>query len=446
MKPLLLAALLCVPAAWSAEFNLPPGQAVDYLLEHSRSYQKNLADREDARQDVRSSRGSALPSLDAELVYTRLGNVSEFELPGEENEDPLVLQTAAEDNYTGSLSLTQPVFNGAVFYAIGVARSYNRLAEYRLHASRNDLVRDFLQQYAQVLMLEELVDLNSQVVSQTKAHYDEALLLHEIGSLSRYDLLRSEVEYLNSIPALRDAEKSLELAENALRMQLDLEADTELALQPFFLELDLPGTVEASVKHARERRPELHVAQSAVEGYERGVKVYRSDQWPTLTAFANAQRANVWDMFSGTDDWENTWNAGLSLNIPVFSGFRRDAQVQKGRMSLRRAKADLGMVSDQVQMETRAAWAELDRSRSDLEAWRHNVEAAEEGLAIARLRNENGDGSGLELRDALTARKLAGVNLAQAEYRLRTAQIEMAHALGVMDTVEYRTQLEGNEE
>ncbi|MCA9785079.1 MAG: hypothetical protein KC488_00865, partial [Candidatus Cloacimonetes bacterium] len=85
-----------------------------------------------------------------------------------------------------------------------------------------------------------------------------------------------------------------------------------------------------------------------------------------------------------------------------------------------------------------------ERSRADLEAWSRNVEAAEEGLQIAELRNENGDSSGLELRDAMTARKQAGVNLAQAEFNLRSAQIGMAHALGAMDALKFSTQYKGD--
>ncbi|MCA9785888.1 MAG: TolC family protein, partial [Candidatus Cloacimonetes bacterium] len=302
-------------------------------------------------------------------------------------------------------------------------------------AARQTLVQSFLEQYAQVILLRDLVDLNQQIVEQTKAHFDEATLLDQMGSLSRYDLLRSEVEYLNSIPALREAEKNLSTAENALRITLGLDPEAELVLHKFNVVVDLATDPQSLEEMAARNRPEILLAENAVEGYRRGVNVYRADQWPVLNAFANAERSNVWDLFSQNDSWQNSWNAGVSLSVPLFSGFRKDAQVQKGKLSLLRARADLALTRDQVRLQTRAAMDELQRSQADLTAWQRNVEAAEEGLRIASLRNESGSGSGLELRDARTARKLAGVNLATAEYKLRVAQVNLLHAVGDIDRI-----------
>lgn len=436
---LLAAPSLAEPETSGERFDLPADQAIPWLLEHNRDYRKQLADRETARQEVRRSSGEALPSLEAGLNYTRIGNISEFSFDpdGAGPEDSAVLKTTAEDSYSGSLHLNQPLFNGAVFAAIGVARSYSEVAEHGLDAARHALVRSFLDEYAQLLLLRDLVELHEQIVEQTRVHHEEAKLLAGIGGLSRYDLLRSEVEYLNSIPALREAEKNRTAAENALRITLGLGPDTELVPRPFLLDVESYNDPAQLEQLAASQRAEVAAAASAVEGYRRGVWVYRADQWPVLSAFANAERSNVWDLFSQDDSWQTGWNAGLSLSVPLFSGFRKDAQVQKGKQDLRKATADLETVRDRVRLEARAAWDELERSRADLAAWQRNVEAAEEGLKIATARHESGGGSGLELRDALTARKLAGVNLATAEYKLRVAQVELLHAVGALDGIRF---------
>ncbi|MCA9785440.1 MAG: TolC family protein, partial [Candidatus Cloacimonetes bacterium] len=99
------------PRVKSAErFDLPPGEAIQYMLEHNRDYQKQLADREDARQNVRQTSGEALPSLTSELSWTRIGNISEFSFDpdGSGPESAAVLKAAAADNYAGKLSLQQP--------------------------------------------------------------------------------------------------------------------------------------------------------------------------------------------------------------------------------------------------------------------------------------------------------------------------------------------------
>ncbi len=445
-------------------FDRPVSEAVDYLLEHNRDYRKNLADWEKARMDVLEASSSALPQVQLDFSGTYLGNVQTFENPFEADSagaptGPTELLTSAEKNYKGSFSVSQLLFSGSVFNAIGVSRSYRRVSESSLRQRRITLTRDFLADYSRLDMLRDLVALNREIVEQTKARFEDAGLLHEIGSLSRYDLLRSEVEYMNSIPALREAEDGLGQAEAGLRLMLNLPAGTKIVIHGF--DLDSPALDPSSLPplnggaaapgdasstdaddaldrysaRALELRPEPRMAEHAVEGYRKAVKVYKASRWPTLAAFYNYERANQWDLFQQDDVWRNSWNAGLSLSIPVFTGFLAHSKIRKGAADLDKAVQDLSTLRDAIRLEVDMALDELQRRRLDFAAWERNVEAAQEGLRIAEMRRESGSGSELELRDARTAMKAARVNLAQARFELQRARIELLHATGDLDSV-----------
>lgn len=432
-------------------FDPPVGEAVEWLLEHNREYSKAQADLEKARMDVRAAASDAYPSVEATASGTRLGNIQSFEFEGEDGTS--VLKTAAEDNYSLSLGASQLLFSGSVFNAIGVARSYREVAENALRTERESLVRDFLTLYARITTLEELRQLNLEIVEQTKARYEDARLLQEIGSISRYDLLRSEVEYLNSVPELRESENLLDEALKALALQLDLEPGTRVQSHRFHLTNPVlaeafPGLVstppdlgrvtpEQLTRFALQHRPETGIATHSVEGYRRAVNVYRSQSLPTLAAFANWERATSWDLFAQSDDWLNSWNAGLQLKLPLFTGFRTSSQVRKGKQDLVKAQADESQLMDAIRLEVETALNELERRALDHTAWQRNVEAAEEGLLIAETRRSAGAGSELELRDARMAMKAARVNRADADYNLLKARINLYHALGMMDQTEY---------
>jgi outer membrane protein TolC len=432
---------------WAVErFEPPVGEAVQWLLEHNRDYQKALADRRKARLDVVETGAATLPSLQLSATGTHLGNIQDFKF------DSLTLTTAADDNYSFNLGLTQLLFSGSAFQAIGVARSYERVAEASLAVQRAALLRGFLTGYSSIALLEELRVLNEEVVEGTKARLEDARLLHEIGALSRFDLLRSEVEHMNSIPALREAEDQLDQARAALVLQLALEPGTELGIRAFELacsalaaefpgllaEGSLPGGErERLVALAQRHRPERDLATNAVEGYRRAVRVYQSDHLPTLAAFANLEHANQWDMFSQEETWRSSWNVGLQASLPLFSGFRTAAQVAKGRQDLRKAQADESQLLDAIGLDVRTALDELQRRSLDMMAWERNAEAAAEGLEIAHTRRESGAGSELELRDARTAMKAARANAALARHQLLTARIDLLHALGLLDETFY---------
>lgn len=446
--PLGLLLALSAPAA-PGTFDLPAGEAVEWLLEHNRDYIKAQADLEKARLDVVEASAAALPQLDFTATGTHLGNIQSFQV-----DSVTTWVSAAENNYSYGLSANQLLFSGSAFSAIGVARSYRIVAEADLRRSREALLRDFYTNYAGLSMLDELTALNQEMVARTKARFEDAKLLTEIGSLSRYDLLRSEVEYMNSVPALREAENLTAQAESALRLMLDLEPGVDVVTHCF--ELYAPVLAESHpgllvdehaadgdeqliadlTEMAFERRPEVIMSENSVEGYRRAVHVYFSEHLPTLSAFANFDRSNQWDLFGQKDLWGNSWNAGLQLRIPLFNGFRTSSQVSKGRQDLKKARQDDAVLQDAIRLEVRTAYDELQRRLLDFAAWSRNAEAAQEGLDIARTRRENGAGSELELRDARTAMKAARANLAQARFDLQKARIELLHALGLLDQTE----------
>ena len=431
------------------------GDAVKHLLEHNREYQKALADRQKAHLNVIETGAAALPSLSLTATGTRLGNIQSFNFETSDTTS-MLLAVAAEDNYEIGLQATQLLFSGSAFQAIGVARSYERVSESALAVQRAALVRDFLGGYAGLDLLRELVVLNEELVTQTKARFDDAKLLHEMGALSRFDLLRSEVEYMNSVPALREAENLLGQAEAGLVLQLGLAPGTTLGTHGFDpvcsdFEQQFPGVLDGTamlnpvsdaelgrmLEFALSHRPESDLSLNSVEGYRRAVRVYQSGHLPTLAAFANWTRGNQWDMFSQSEQWNSSWNVGVQLSVPLFTGFRTSAQVSKGRQDLRKAREDDSQLKDAIRLELRTALEELQRRSLDMNAWNRNSDVAAEGFGIAATRRESGAGSELELRDARTAMKAARVNQAQARYNLLKARISLLHALGMLDRTTY---------
>jgi outer membrane protein len=465
-KHLLLILLLisAVMQARSADqvFDHDMAGTIAWLFENNRDYQNSLAELEKARMDVVEATSSALPTVFASMTATKLGEIQTVKFQEDDSapneQSSAELETAYENDYRMNLQLNQLLFSGSVFYAIGVSRAYKTVAENQLRKDKLDLLSEFLKSYSQVRLLRELVNLNQEIVEQTKAHYEDAKLLNQIGSLSRFDLLRNEVEYMNSIPDLREATDNLNSAENVLRLMLSLPAGTEIVIHDFTISDSILEEISANATYknsnnnhlndgflttlnsqALNNRPEASITTSSITGYKRAVGVYRTNGWPTLAAFANIDRSNSWDMFQQKVDWHTSWNTGLSLNIPIFAGFKNNSQVQKAKQDLKKAKNNDSSMRDAIQLEVERALDELYRRQLDHSAWSRNVEAAAEGLKISLLRSESGNGSELELRDARTAMKAARVNLVQADFTLLKAQIDLLYAVGKLDQAEFKT-------
>jgi len=440
ISSVLLSALMLLPAKLlgAADFDGSVKASLVHLLQNNRDYKKSLADWKTARQNVRSASSAAFPSISFDWNYTRLGNIQTFMMEDGDSTDsnpPEILKVASENTYKGALSIEQQLFSGRVFKAILVARSYQKAADAQILVDKNRLIRDYLTAYARADMLDDMVAVNQDMLDYTMLHFKEAELLHEMGAVDNYSLLRAEVEHLNSVPAFREATQSYHDAISHLKLMLHLDKDANLHIFSFDVELNLAGNQSELHGRAKANRPELVRAKNVSEAYKHVVSVYRAGRLPSISGFGTYDRQNQWDLFGQQNTWNNSWAAGINIHIPVFSGLSTSAQVQISKLDYIKASEDESILGDAIRNEVQMAYDDYIRSSADFDAWFRNVDLASEGFKIAQLRWSNGDGSELELRDARIALQRAQANLSRAKYDKLRTKIEMLFSLGEIDNV-----------
>jgi len=183
--------------------------------------------------------------------------------------------------------------------------------------------------------------------------------------------------------------------------------------------------IDALIDAARIRRPELRAAEAAMLAREAGVRNAEAGGKPRLSAFASARRQDF-----GVLDAASSSSLGLSLTIPLFTGFRNTYQIEAAKTQAELAVVERDSTANQIALDVWRAYytlkteTEADSRSADLVA----SAAAADKLALGRYQA----GLGIFL-DTLTAQ----ANLAQARYTqlltrlgLRVARAELAQAMG----------------
>jgi outer membrane protein TolC len=189
--------------------------------------------------------------------------------------------------------------------------------------------------------------------------------------------------------------------------------------------LDTSSAVDTLIEAARSRRPELRAAEATLLAAEAGVRSAEADGKPRLSAFASAQRQDF-----GVLDAATSSSLGISLTIPLFTGYRSTYQIAAAQTQAELAAVERDSVENQVALDV---WRAYHRVKSETEADSRSADlvesaAATEKLALGRYQA----GLGI-LLDVLTAQ----ASLAQARYTqlltrlgLRVARAELAQAIG----------------
>jgi outer membrane protein TolC len=288
--------------------------------------------------------------------------------------------------------------------------------------------------YYRALLAIELEAISQAAVEQAERFLKQEQLRLEAGEASDLDAMRAEVSLENLRPQLVEARNAAELAILDLKRLIDVplsqpvQLTTSLAA-PSPAELAEP-VVDAPVVLAR--RAAVQAAERQVAIRRQQVRVARGGLLPSVSLRMNYGRQlfpnQVFD-FSG-QDWRTDWTASVNVSVPIFSGLRRQAEVEQARITLDQERLRLEQLRESVQLEYEQARGERQRAAATISARQRTVDQAQRVYDLTVLRYEQGLATQLEVSDARLALLQARTNLAQAISDFRIADAALTRALG----------------
>lgn len=442
-------------------------QAVEMALLQSLDIQDAYLALEQAEEQVSEAWSGVMPKIDFSGSYTRnIAPMVSFlpaEIFGGEPGEFLKVQFGADNSWSSTFVLDQPLFEAKAFIGVGAASRFKSLQEEILRGRAQGLVTRVRLAYYAVLLGQEDLRLITESVSRVQQSLEETRALNRAGIASDYDVLRLEVELANLSPNLRRVENAVNQARRQLAIELNLEAMEDLRVAGSLAEMDLYG-LEANDPSNREilelGRLDLALTSSldevltvAMEGRSdlkqlelteklrtSELKAEQSDYFPKISLFGNYQ---INAQQNGSPDWfgdENTratskW-VGVSVTLPIFTGFRRDSRVDQKRALLNQAKNQSALARLQAEGSVKSirerAEEALDRARGQQMA----VDQARRGFEIASAQYREGLSSQLEQRDAEIALRQSEFNYAQAVYDFLVNQAQLDEAVGQVPMVQ----------
>jgi outer membrane protein len=257
--------------------------------------------------------------------------------------------------------------------------------------------------------------------------------LHQIegfvraGTRAEIDLAQVRTDYANAQVSVINAENSYASDKALLNQAMGVERDTDYEVS----DDDLPavdgedGTLDVLVKQALARRPEFLSLQQQLRAQELTIGSIKGAYWPTLGVSTG--------LTEGGRQFTNmawNWNAGATINWPIFQGGITNAQVDEARATAASLRAQVELLEQQVRVDVEQARLGVRATKAVLVASDEVVKNARERLRLAEGRYAAGIGNGIELADAQLQVAAALAQRVNAEYNLAAARAQLLHALG----------------
>ena len=473
-----LALALPLPAQQPARAPAPADSAGDTLgLTLGESLGRALGQSEEVRlarsqvelaaTQVKAARAAALPQLNAQLAYTRTF-ASAFNTGGGlpdslrfspdttvslaervrylERNAPTAglaglgasfgsLPFGQENQYTVGLSGSQVLFSGGrTGAALEIARRYRSAAELTLREETAEIELQVRSAYTRALLAQELQGIARAALEQAEAFLRQEEVRRSAGRASDLEVLRAEVSRDNLRPQLVQATNAAELALLDLKRLLDVpltrpvRLTTPLSASETALAAAPVATVDAE---ATAGRAALAAAAEQVGIREEQVRIARGAFLPSASLQVDYGRqlfpAQALD-FGG--DWRTNWTATVGVQVPIFSGFQRTAELQQARVELERSRLQLSQLRESVQLQYEQARGEREQARTAISARQTTVQAAQRVYDLTLLRYGQGLATQLDVSQARLEALQARTNLAQAVADFLIADARLARAAG----------------
>lgn len=354
---------------------------------------------------------------------------------------------------------------------VKLAGAQDEAAEQQFRQALMDTVQSTVNQYWGLVAARDRVRVSQKSLETARALLDQTRTQYEVGVVSQVEVVEAEAgvanrefELIQSANQFRNAQDILIDAVLGTR----LKPMTDLQLVPTS---DLTAhavsriDVEADVAQAFQKRPELMLAQNAIDQSEMNLKFAKGQRLPQLdlvgrygyVGIAGRPNSNIaignvvppnppqrrdysdsYDGFFQGNGYDNYRVQGL-LSVPI-PNTRGRKLVDRSQFDLRRSQSSRIRLEQEIILQIRAATRTLLAAAQGIEAAERRRLAAEEQLRAERIRLEHGESTPFEVlqrEEDLVEAESQKINALQTFYAAETAldrargTILEAHAIEV---------------
>jgi outer membrane protein len=331
-----------------------------------------------------------------------------------------------QDSYSWSATLTQNIID------FGRTTAQVSIRQRDLDASQEDfrdatglIVFNVKSAYYGLLRDEKSRDVLRETVALFEKQLEVARGFYEAGEKSKYDVTNAMVELSNAKLNLIRAENALRIARVTLNNAMGVPDAPEYTIEDTLSFQKYTITFEEARDKAFLNRPDIRSAAAKRGGAEESLSLARKGNFPTLSGNANYTRAG--ETYPPNED---TWNIGVTLTFPLFSGFLTTHQVTEAKENLGAIKANEEALRQNVLLTVQQAYFKLLETEERVGVAELTVTQAQENYELAQGRYEAGAGSSLEETNALVTLSNARTNFIAALADHKAAEAELQRAMG----------------
>jgi outer membrane protein TolC len=369
----------------------------------------------------KSARSRLLPQIGGQANAERSMSASLSQIPG-------TPASSYSNSYSAGVSGQQLLFDfGKSYFSTRAGSKLVTAAREDAITSLQTVVLGAKTTYFNYLLSQMLYAAALEALSQTQAHLDQAKILFETGKQAKYTVTAAEVDVANATVNVITTKNGIKLA----KVQMDVASGITLAdslnLSDGLVAKEPDITREQALSEAVDSLPQLVSLRARLEAAKLQLTSAKAALLPNLNAAAGVGYGS---RSIDASEWQQDWNVGVNLSVPIYQGGFLVAAVDAAKASVDQAKAILDVNVQAVQSAVDQAYYGKTEAAERIAATQKLIESSQQSLELAQERFATGAAASLEVTDAELVLANAKSSHAQALYDYRAAHAKLMAAIG----------------
>jgi len=389
--------------------------AMDYAVENNKMMQNAGLSVEESQAALRATIAQGLPQVEAKMDYQNFFNQRAYL-------GPMTFEFTPTSNI--SLSVGQLIFSGSYIVGIQMAKLYREITELSYVKTETDIRAQVMNSYYLVLISKRSMEILEQNVKNMDDVITKTDALVTVGILDETDADQIKLQKRLLENAVKSAERQLELATNLLRMQLGVNAQTDISLTDDLFVLltfaDIDKTMNTLYDVQANTDFQIMVIQRDLA--KKRMNLEKTKFLPTIAGFYNyTEKIKKPEL-----DFSPKNIIGLNISLPIFTSGVRYYSHAQAKIQYQAAQNQLDFVADQLSIQEKQLRQNLKTAKEQYDAQIENIQLARRVYDNIYLKYQQGIISGLDMTTANT-------NLLQAENGYIMAIMQLLDAKTSLD-------------
>lgn len=426
------------------EESLTLSRAIQYALQHQNDVRKAKLDEENAEYQIEEVRSRALPQITGTsgLTYNPILQLSA--VPGDLAGQPgttLLIPFGQKWNANAVISLNQNIFDKSVFTGLKAAKTTREYYQVMAKLTDEQVIEQVAQNYYQLLVQRQKMAVVDSTISNSKKVLEVIDGLQKNGLAKKIDVDRTRVNISNLQAQRQQLLNAVQIQENTLKFFMGMDIANSINVPTASFDEIQPNAAMIGETPVVKNMTDYQLLKTQEKLLEYQKESVKAAAFPTISLNGNYGYQGLGGKFpigkgpSQNVNWFDYSNIGVTMRIPLFTGFGNRARIRQADIQVRKIKEDLQLQERALNLAYENAKAQLVNAITTLNNQLENVELAKEVYANTRNNYDQGLAPLTDLLDAENSLTTSQNNYSTALLDYRLAEIQVLKTQGKLSTL-----------